>query len=156
MQDVEALGKTGDIVRVKDGFARNYLLPRGLAVVADARQVRLLEHHRRLAEGRLKKQQTAAQGIAGRLTGLTLTFERPAGEDGRLFGSVTAHDIYKDLVARGIEVDRKKIGLKEPIKHVSEVEVPIKLGGGVEACLTVAVAAAVPEESGEPPPSASA
>lgn len=138
-QDVEKLGNMGDVVRVKPGFARNYLLPRGLAVVADAKSLARLDHQKRAVAAKRAKVQKAAQGIADTLSAVTVTIPARAGEEDRLFGSVTNQDIQQALVAQGFDVDRKKIQLDTPIKTLGEFTVPVHLGTGVKASVKVVV-----------------
>jgi large subunit ribosomal protein L9 len=140
-EDVPNLGTVGDIVKVKPGFARNYLLPRGLAVLADRRNVHVLDHQKRLVadkrERNLRQAQTAAQGLSN----VRLVVKARAGEEGKLFGSVTNLDIEKALAAQGFSIERRRIRLEEPIKSVGEHTVSIHLGVGVDATVTVVVEA---------------
>jgi large subunit ribosomal protein L9 len=138
-EDVPHLGNIGDIVRVKAGYARNYLLPRGLAVVADRRNVGALEHQRRVAADRRERVLRAAQSVAQKIAALRVTIKARAGEEGKLFGSVTNMDIEKALAEQGITVERRQIRLDEPIKRLGEHKVPIHLGVGVDTELTVDV-----------------
>jgi large subunit ribosomal protein L9 len=140
-EDVADLGSVGDIVKVKPGFARNYLLPRGLAVVADKRNIRFLEHQKRVVADKRERDRKRAQGAAGRLSQLRLTIKARAGEEGKLFGSVTNLDIERALADQGFVVDRRRIRLEEPIKSVGEHVVPVHLGVGVDATVTVIVEA---------------
>ncbi|HWP34317.1 MAG TPA: 50S ribosomal protein L9 [Thermodesulfobacteriota bacterium] len=141
-EDIPKLGKMGEVVEVADGYGRNYLLPRRLAVLATERNVRAFEHERRVIEQRAKKLEQAARAQAEALAGLTLTFARAAGEGGRLFGSVTAMDIEEALAARGHAVDRRRIELPHPIKTLGTTEVKIRLLRDVTATVRVEV---VPE-----------
>lgn len=145
MEDVETLGKLGDTIEVKDGYARNYLIPQKLAVPATSRNVRQLEHTRRQVETRMAKVLEEARTLAEKLEGVTLTFSRKAGESGRLFGSVTNMDIAEALAEQGIEVDRKDIVLDDHIKETGEVEVPVRLHHDLTVTLKVVVEAE-PEE----------
>jgi large subunit ribosomal protein L9 len=140
-QDVEKLGKSGELVRVRPGFARNYLLPRQLAVAATDAAVHRIEHEKAVAVARADKLRKEAQAVAERLGALSLRIVQKAGEDGRLFGSVTAKDVEASLKAQGIEIDRRKIQLAEPIKAVGTHEVSVKLATDVSATLKVEVAA---------------
>jgi large subunit ribosomal protein L9 len=140
-EDVPDLGSVGDIVKVKPGFARNYLLPRGLAVVADKRNIRVLEHQKRVVADKRERDRKRAQGAAERLSNIRLTIKARAGEEGKLFGSVTNLDIERALVAQGLSVERRRIRLEEPIKSIGEHTVPIHLGVGIDAKVTVIVEA---------------
>ncbi len=138
-EDVPTLGMVGDVVKVKPGFARNYLLPRGLAVVADRRNIGVLEHQKRLAADKRERDRRQAEGAAQKLSSLRLTIHARAGEEGKLFGSVTNLDIERALSDQGFTVERRRIRLDEPIKAVGEYVVPIHLGVGVDARITVVV-----------------
>lgn len=148
-QDVDNLGTIGDVVRVKPGYARNYLLPRGLALVADRKNLQVLEHHKRAVAAKKAKAEKAAQEAAGRLTSLAVTIPARVGEEDRLFGSVTNSDIQRALAEQGFEIDRKKIQLSAPIKQLGEHEVAVSLGAGVKATVRVTV---VREAGSEPEP----
>ncbi len=127
IQEVPHLGRAGDQVDVARGYARNFLIPRRLAVEATTSNLRTLEQlkaHARQREERLKEE---AESIAERLRGLTVTFVRPAGEQDRLFGSVTTSDIAEALAQQGIHLDRKKIALEGPIKALGTFAVPVRL-----------------------------
>ncbi len=138
-ETVPNLGRSGEIVKVKPGFARNYLFPRGLAVYADRRNRRMLEHEQRVAAQRYDRQRQQAETLAQRLTQTRLQFPMRAGEEGKLFGSVTNQDIQKALAELGMEVDRRRIQLEEPIKHLGEYTVAVHLPAGVVAHVTVVV-----------------
>jgi large subunit ribosomal protein L9 len=126
-EDVENLGKGGDLVDVKPGYGRNFLLPRGLAVVANTKNVRELEHQRSVASAKAAKLKASAEAVAKRLAETPVVLKRKAGEQDKLFGSVTASDIAEALAARGLQLDRRSIDLAEPIKSLGEFEVPVKL-----------------------------
>jgi large subunit ribosomal protein L9 len=131
-QDVEALGKAGELVAVKDGYARNFLLPRGLAYQATDANRRRLEAER---SGKLKRhagEVADAQAIAAKLEPLSLTFTMKAGEGDKLFGSVTAADIAEKLKAEGVAVDKKAIELDEPLKALGVYKVPVRLHAEVK------------------------
>lgn len=143
--EVPNLGSIGDIVRVKPGYARNYLLPRGLAVEASTRNVKELEHQKRvIADKRLREHKTAA-ALAERLATVTLAFAVRAGEEGKLFGSITNQDLQRMLEEKGFTVDRRRILLDEPIKQIGEYRVVIHVGPDVRATVPVAVTALVEE-----------
>jgi large subunit ribosomal protein L9 len=126
-EDVENLGKGGDLVDVKPGYGRNFLLPRGLAVAANPRNVRELEHQKAVASAKAAKLKASAQAVAKRLAETPVVLKRKAGEQDKLFGSVTAIDIAEALAARGLQLDRRSIDLAEPIKTLGDFEVPVKL-----------------------------
>ena len=138
-EDVENLGKGGDLVDVKPGFGRNFLLPRGLAVTANPRNVRELEHQKAVASAKAAKLKASAQAVAKRLSETPVVLRRKAGEQDKLFGSVTASDIAEALAARGLQLDRRSIDLAEPIKTVGDFEVPVKLHAEVVGKLKVKV-----------------
>lgn len=141
--DVENLGRKGDVVEVADGYARNYLVPRGLAMKATKGVVAQAESMRRNRAARDARDRDAAQATAGTISGIRIEIPARAGEGGKLFGSVTASDVAEALAAQGIEVDRRKItGIDEPLKEVGEVEVVVGLHPDVAATLTVVVVAA--------------
>lgn len=139
--DVENLGRKGDVVDVADGYARNYLVPRGLAMKATKGVVQQAEAMRRNRAAREVRDREAAQAAAATIAGMRLEIAARAGEGGKLFGSVTAADVVDALRAqRSVEVDRRKVGLAEPIKEVGETEVEVRLHPDVTATLTVVVA----------------
>jgi large subunit ribosomal protein L9 len=140
-RDVDKLGSAGELVRVKPGFARNYLLPRALAVVATDDNVRQIEHERKLAVASAAKQKGLAEGQASKLNGLKLEIAAQAGEGDKLFGSVTTRDISEALHKQGIELDRKHLDLPTPIKALGEYDVTAKLGAGVTTTFKVNVKA---------------
>ena len=140
-EDVPNLGTVGDIVKVKPGFARNYLLPRGLAVMADKRNVRTLEHQKRVVADKREHDRRQAETVAQRLSSLRLTVKARAGEEGKLFGSVTNIDVERALAAAGFQVERRRIRLDDPIKSIGEHAVPIHLSTGVTTQVTVVVEA---------------
>ena len=146
MSDVATLGRAGDVVNVKDGFGRNYLIPQGLAVRADPKNLKMLGHLKKMAEAKAGRELKEAEALASALQTLILTFVRASSEDGRLFGSVTNQDISEELRKAGIEIDRRKIFLKEPIKHLGDHEVMVKVGLERQVRLKVSV---VREEKGE-------
>lgn len=144
--DVENLGRSGELVTVKDGYARNFLIPRGLAVRATKRNVKQLEHERRLIEAAERKRRAAAEALKDKLEGTSVSIARrttQAGEEGeaKLYGSVTSRDIAEALAEKGIEVDRRTIQLDEPIRTLGLRTVAIRLKGGVSAEIKVWVVA---------------
>jgi len=141
--DVENIGRKGDLIEVTDGFARNFLVPRGLAMKATKGVVQQAEAMRRNREARDARDREAAQALADQLTGKRIELRARAGEGGRLFGSVTSADVADAVRAQtGVELDRRKTQLAEPLKELGAVDVPVKLHADVEVILTVDV---VPE-----------
>ncbi len=138
-EDIENLGHMGDVVKVKDGYARNYLLPRGLVVLADKKSLKALEHEQRMIAQRRGRLTKEAQGISETLSRVSLEFAVKVGEEGRLFGSVTNMDIEKALKEKGYEVDRRRIILEAPIKAVGDYEVLIRLRPEVTPSIKVKV-----------------
>jgi large subunit ribosomal protein L9 len=126
-EDVENLGRGGDVVDVKPGYGRNFLLPRGLAVAANPKNLREIEHQKAVATAKAAKLKASAEAVAKRLAETPITLKRKVGEQDKLFGSVTALDIAEALSARGLQLDRRAIDLSEPIKTVGDFEVPVKL-----------------------------
>ena len=141
-EDVPSLGDAGDVVSVKPGFARNYLLPQGKAIPATDANVSELEHHKRVVAERVTRERRAFEAQRDRLEAQRLEFTAQAGEEGKLFGSVTASQIAEALAAKGIEVDRRKIQLEEPIRDVGEHTVLIRLHREIAANVKVKVTAA--------------
>ena len=141
-ESVDGLGEIGEIVNVKPGYARNYLLPKKLAVRADKSNVKQLEHQKRQLERKALKVAKTAEALKARIEALKCQFELRAGEEGKLFGSVTSADIFAKISEAEIEIDRKKIQLDEPIKTLGEHKVSIKLPASVVAELSVEVVAA--------------
>ena len=138
--DMDNLGKSGEVVNVKPGYARNYLLPRGHAIKATAGDIKRVEHEKRVIAARAAKMSKAAQAEADKLSQVSVSIERATGEGDKLYGSVNSRDIAEALRAQGVIVDSKKIQLAEPIKALGLVEVPVKLGGGITATIKVTVA----------------
>ncbi len=148
-EDMENLGHMGDVVKVKDGYARNYLLPRGLVVLADKKSLKALEHEQRMIAQRRERLTKEAQGISDKLAGVSLEFAVKVGEEGRLFGSVTHLDIEKALKEKGFEVERRRIVLETPIKAVGDYEVPIRLRPEVTPSIKVRVMSEDEPKAGE-------
>jgi len=138
-EDVENLGKGGEVVDVKPGYGRNFLLPRGLAVAANPKNVRELEHQKAVASAKAAKLKASAQAVAKRLAETPITLKRKVGEQDKLYGSVTALDVAEALAARGLSIDRRAIDLGEPLKTVGEFEVPVKLHSEVVGKVKVTV-----------------
>jgi large subunit ribosomal protein L9 len=142
-EDVPALGKAGDVVDVRRGYGRNFLVPQGKAVMATRAKLRELEHERGVALTAQAKRTTLARGMADKLNAQSVTIARKVGETEKLFGSVTALDIAEALASNGVVVDRHLIHLAEPIKSLGQFEVEVKLHGDVSAKVKVTV---VPEK----------
>jgi large subunit ribosomal protein L9 len=145
---VEKLGRRGEIVKVSDGYARNYLLPRKLALPATEGNRKHVERERKIMETREAEEKSQAEAIASRLSTIDITIARRVGETEQLYGSVTASDIAEFLKTKGFEVDRRKLILPEPIKTIGEHDVPLKLHREVTAPLKVKVV----KEGAETPP----
>jgi large subunit ribosomal protein L9 len=144
-EDIVNIGKIGEVVRVRDGYARNYLLPRGLVLIANKKNLKTFEHQKKLVADQKQKITRQAQAVSDQLSGVSLTISMRTGEEGRLFGSVTNIQIEKALKAKGLDVDRRKIHLNEPIKTLGEYEIPIRLTADV----TVPLRLLVVSEDGE-------
>ena len=138
-EGVPHLGQTGEVVKVKDGYARNYLVPRAMAVVADERNMKQLEHNRRIAQARAAKVVAAAKELAEKLSTVAISIRRESGEEGKLFGSVSNRDIAEALASDGFEVDRRAIQLDEPLRSIGVFTVPVKLHAEVETQVKVYV-----------------
>jgi large subunit ribosomal protein L9 len=141
-EDVEKLGKAGEVVKVKDGYGRNYLIPRQLAVLANVRNMKALDHDRRTIETRAKKTRKTAEATAATLSAVSLILPAKAGEEGKLFGAITSRDIAEALGKAGLTVDRKSIQLADPIKQVGDYKVKIRVAADVLPEISVSV---VPE-----------
>jgi len=139
--DVANLGAMGEIVKVKPGYGRNYLLPRGLAVEASRRNVTALEHEKRLVAVKRERERKSARAFADQLDGLVLEVRARAGDEERLYGSVTNIDIEKLLEARGFSVDRRRIDLADPIKRLGTYRIPVGIAFDVKATITLKVLA---------------
>jgi large subunit ribosomal protein L9 len=138
--NLQHLGSIGDVVRVRRGYARNFLLPRGLAVVASRGNVRQIEHEKAIQAQRIAKLRSAQEEIVLELGKVTVMIAKEAGEDGKLFGSVTSNDVLEALKAKGIEVDKKKLVMPDqPIKEVGSYEVGVKLPYGLTATVKLEV-----------------
>jgi large subunit ribosomal protein L9 len=137
---VENLGRRGDVVKVADGYARNYLLPRKLALVATEANKKRVERERKLVEARESEERGAAEAIGARIAALEITITRKVGENDQLYGSVTNGDIADAMKAQGFEIDRRKILLPDPLKALGETMVPVKLHRDVTVQVKVTVA----------------
>jgi large subunit ribosomal protein L9 len=149
-EDVANLGHRGDVVKVADGYGRNFLLPRKLALQATLANKAVIEQMKAAASRRSAEEKVQAQALVARLEPLTLSFTRKSGENGQLFGSVTSADIAQQLEQKGHTVDRRKISLEEPLKSLGEFHVPIKLHREVTTHLKVTIKSDAPEEVASP------
>ena len=138
-KDVAHLGTIGDLVKVKDGYGRNYLLPRGLAVLANESNTRQLNHQKRLAQTLAAKQKAVSEAYAKTINSTPVAFKLEAGEDEKLFGSVTSRDIAEALSAKGVEIDRRKMTIDGALKEIGSFEIPVELGSGVTANIRVLI-----------------
>lgn len=138
-EDVKSLGRAGDLVNVSDGYARNYLIPRGIAILADEKNIQAFEREQKAIERRLLKEKQEVTELAHRLSKLNITLRAKAGEEGKLFGSVTSKDISEALKREGIEIDKKRIYLKEPIKRLGNYSVEVRLPHDVTATVNITV-----------------
>ncbi|MDA8337751.1 MAG: 50S ribosomal protein L9, partial [Nitrospiraceae bacterium] len=136
-EDVKDLGHIGDLVNVKEGYARNFLIPKGLAVEANPKNLKALEHEKRKIQELVKKAKTAAEELASKVSGTTVTIKAKAGEEDKLFGSVTVMDIADALKKEGMDIDKKKIVMEEPIKRLGNYTVSVKIHSEVSAQLNV-------------------
>jgi large subunit ribosomal protein L9 len=139
-EDLHSVGKSGELVKVRPGFARNYLIPRGLAVGATAENVSRIEHEKRVAEARASKTRGEAEQLSAKLGAVKLTITRPAGEGDKLYGSVTARDIEEALAAQGFSVDRRRIEA-DTIKTIGTHSISIRLAPSITATVQLTVAA---------------
>ncbi len=134
-QDVENLGKAGELVTVRPGYGRNFLVPRGYAVTASVKNKNRLDHEKAVIERRVAKERATANELATRINGMTLQFERMVGEDEKLFGSVTSRDITEQLKKANVDIDHRWIQLDQAVKALGKYEVPVRLAAGVIATL---------------------
>jgi large subunit ribosomal protein L9 len=138
-EDVKNIGSMGQILDVADGFARNYLVPRGLAMEANVKNIKSLEHAKKVIQEKAKKVKNQAEDLSTRIANITVVIKAKAGEEGKLFGSVTTMDIAEQLKNEGIDIDKKKISLDEPIKRLGTYTVNIKLHPEVSTPVQVEV-----------------
>lgn len=143
-EDVPQLGAMGDVVKVKPGFARNFLMPRGLALEASRRNLAALEHQKRVVAAKRERERKAALGIADQIEGLVLEIRARAGEEDRLYGSVTNMDIERLLAERGVRIDRRRVDLSDPIKRLGTYRISVGIAHDVKATFTLKV---LPEEA---------
>jgi len=140
-EDVYNLGKGGDLVEVKPGYGRNFLIPGGLAVLANPKNIREVEHQKAVAAAKAAKLKASAEAIARRLSDTPVSLRRKVGEQDKLYGSVTAMDVAEALAARGLDIDRRTIDLPDPIKTLGDFEVSVKLHSDVVGKVKVKVEA---------------
>lgn len=138
-EEVKSIGSMGQVVDVSDGFARNYLVPRGLAVEANVKNIRSLEHEKKVIQEKARKVKNSVQDLANRLANMNVVIKTKAGEEGKLFGSVTTMDIAEQLKNQGIEIDKKKISLDEPIKRLGTYAVNLRLHSEITAQVNIQV-----------------
>jgi len=137
--DIKNVGKMGQIVDVADGYARNYLVPRGLAVEANTKNLKAVEHEKKIIQEKAKKIKNSAETLSDKVSTMTLMIKAKAGDEGKLFGAVTSMDIAELLKNEGIEIDKKKIFLDEPIKRLGSYSVNVKLHPEISTHLTIQV-----------------
>jgi large subunit ribosomal protein L9 len=138
-EDVLKLGRRGDVVKVADGYARNFLLPRGLGMAVTAANKAMIDKERKAHEARLAKEKAEFESLAGRIAGLRFVAPRKVGENEVLYGSVTGADVAEFLKTKGIEIDKRRVLLEEPIKTLGEHEVRIRLHPEVQASVKLLV-----------------
>ena len=138
-EDVKNIGNMGQIIDVTNGFGRNYLVPRGLAVEANIRNIKSLEHEKKVIQEKARKIKNQAQDLASKVSSAAVVIKAKAGEEGKLFGSVTTMDIAEQLKKEGFDIDKKKISLEEPIKRIGSYSVKIKIHPEIAAEVNVQV-----------------
>ena len=158
-EDIENLGACGDEVEVRDGYGRNYLIPTGKAILATPKNTKSFNHQKSIVQARLRKLKNSAEEFAEKIGKVSCVFTKKVGDQGKLFGSVTNQEIADFLRDKGLEIDRRKIQMKEPIKTLGDFKVPLKLPAEVTAEINVTViqqetpeTAAAPQEADETPP----
>jgi large subunit ribosomal protein L9 len=135
LQDVENLGKAGELVNVRPGYGRNFLVPNGYAVTATVHNKNRLDHEKAVIARKVEKERATANDLATRINGMTLQFERQVGEDEKLFGSVTSRDVAEQLKKANVDIDHRWVQLDQPVKALGKYEVPVRLAAGVTAQL---------------------
>jgi len=138
-QTIDTLGEEGDVVKVKDGYGRNFLLPRRMAVLANKANLAILDKEKAAIAARKKQQRDSAEALAAKIAAASVVIAHRSGEDNKLYGSVTSAEIAENLAAQGIELDRKKIVLDEPIKTLGVTMVPVKIGYQIAAEIKVEI-----------------
>lgn len=140
-EDVRNIGTMGQIVDVADGYARNFLVPKGLAVDANVKNIRAMDHAKKTIQEKAKKIRGQAQDLSDKIANMTIVIKAKSGEEGKLFGSVTSMDIAEQMKNQGIDIDKKKIVIEEPIKRLGSYRVGIKLHSDVTTQVTLQVIA---------------
>ena len=140
-EDIDNLGKIGDLVKVADGYARNYLVPNKKAIEATPKNVHAMDHAKKMVSDRIRKLKKEAAADADRIKALAITIKAKSGEEGKLFGSVTSMDIAEAMKAQGVAIDKRKIVLEEPIKRLGDFTVAVKLHADVMAEFKLSVVA---------------
>jgi large subunit ribosomal protein L9 len=138
-EDVHNLGKAGELVKVKEGYGRNFLIPQGKAIAATAGNVKQIEHHKKVIAAKTAAAAKDAQALADQLATIEVQIERQAGEEDKLFGSVTGRDVAEALKEKGVTIDHKKLAMHEPIKTIGYHTIDLKLGNGVTGKIKVVV-----------------
>jgi len=136
-EDVQHLGSASQLISVKDGYARNFLIPNGKAIMATTQNLKNLEHQKRLIQEKLNKTKRLAEGLARKIEAISCTIPKPVGEEDKIFGSVTTADVQNCLKNEGLDIDKKKILLEEPIRSLGIFSIPIKLHSEITANLKV-------------------
>jgi large subunit ribosomal protein L9 len=138
-EDVDGLGYCGEEVEVKDGYGRNFLIPKGKALLATPNNLKAFNHQKRIVQAKVKKVTGIAQEVADKITAATIQIKKKMGDGGKMFGAVTAQEISDLLKAKGIDIDRRKIQIQEPIKKAGEYSIPVKLHPEVTAAIKLTV-----------------
>ena len=138
-EDVDGLGFCGDEVEVKDGYGRNFLIPKGKALLATPNNLKSFNHQKRIVQAKLKKVTDIAQGVADKISNTAIQIKKKMGDGGKMFGTVTAQEVSDLLKAKGIDIDRRKIQIQEPIKKAGEYSIPVKLHPEVTAQIKLTV-----------------
>ena len=138
--DIQGLGICGDEVEVKDGYGKNFLIPKGQAILATPKNLKQFNHQKSIVQARLKKEKISAAAQAQEIEKVTCVFKKKAGDNGKLFGAVTTQEISENLRSHGIELDRRKLQLQEPIKSLGDFDVSVKLHPEVTATIKITVA----------------
>ena len=143
-EDIVNLGDMGNVVEVKNGYGRNYLIPRELAIEANTKNIKQLDHQKKLLQTKIKTAKLEGEELAGKISAISISIEVKSGEEGKLFGSVTSKDIAEAIAAQGVEIDKRKISLQEPIKRLGEYEIPVKVRQDVTAIVKLEVTGTEP------------
>jgi len=138
-EDVDNLGDMGNVVEVKNGYGRNYLIPRDLAVEANTKNIKQMEHQQMLLQSKIKKAKLEGEDLAAKISAISISIDVKSGEEGKLFGSVTSKDIAEAINAQGVEIDKRKINLQDPIKRLGEYDIPVKVRQDVIATVKLEV-----------------